>query len=387
MTIPKYSGGVFVLDDSPVVYGDPDDDKSKHLGPGDHPSGSPQDVHAGDGGNSEADHILDHAANIKLLGAFNRRMKQARIRPNFTVQEGDPILRALPDEAARMKRFVTDELYKRHGEFDRAEAEAAMAALVEAEGGKNANLGDLGWDSRNPLGEPYGEISDLTDDQLIRALYERHVRSWAVSSTNSNPVSGAIHIAVAKKFGLDSDIAAMDDKTQATASQIYDRSKGVYDRIVDNMYDHTQEQFELSGVDKVVVYRGMRFGKNNMPDEVKQALGGETNIKAAFTSQHELNPVSSYSVSYMRARDFSGGAFVSMVSTSLVDRKDIFSSAITGIGSLSEMELLVIGKPLVSRSIAANWTPMETDDTEAIADALARASMPETVNEFHEAIK
>ena len=49
MTIPKYSGGVFVLDDSPVVYGDPDDDKSKHLGPGDHPSGSSQDVHAGDG--------------------------------------------------------------------------------------------------------------------------------------------------------------------------------------------------------------------------------------------------------------------------------------------------------------------------------------------------
>ena len=204
------------------------------------------------------------------------------------------------------------------------------------------------------------------------------VATWAGSSSDTQPDSIALQMAVAQQFGVTPTPfivqAAADqanpDHVQSSTASSYPNVASFADRMADAtpfvqaMYSYTQETLASQGISEVTVSRGVGFP--DLPNPVSTGPAADaydlnqtvvdayrdaaaTNIVPSTLDQ---NPISSWSLNESTAMQFAeyqatgsyagktGDAFL-LTATIPADR--ILSTAATGIGCQSEYELTVIG--------------------------------------------
>ena len=170
------------------------------------------------------------------------------------------------------------------------------------------------------------EVRGAVKDGIARRLAEKtgvdyatvttYIQSWAGSSSDSNPDSLAMQMAAAELFELEPTPyvvdawAKMGEEARYTGrgAQTVEEGLAIAKKILQAMYDDTQERLKAAGVEKVTLFRGMRWwqdiGENAAPDEVfvhdKQLAPGIWTGETEFHS----NPLSSWAYSYAKAMDF-----------------------------------------------------------------------------------
>jgi hypothetical protein len=172
---------------------------------------------------------------------------------------------------------------------------------------------------------------------LTPEMTDRFVRAWAETSSDDNKLSLALQAAAAQVFGLDD--RGLTDKYWEQ-SNVSDLLLGYAADFVRAVYEETQERLQELGVETVRVYRGMTL------DDPDAFYMEERNAEVM-----PMRPLSSWSLNPSTASTFSMGSedmnfeYMGVVLAAEVPRERIFSTCITGIGCLSETELVVLGQP------------------------------------------
>ena len=161
------------------------------------------------------------------------------------------------------------------------------------------------------------------------------VKSWAGSSSDSQPESIALQAAAAEKFGVEpTPFIRKQDESMAKSNPNHAKTKQMARQCVDAMYTLTQEWFAERGIGELVLYRGMRKTVGADPTPLKTA-GKPLEVTA------HLNPLNSWSTSYHTAMLFSGSDGYILSARIPVSR--IVGSCFTGVGCLNEREFVVLG--------------------------------------------
>jgi hypothetical protein len=125
----------------------------------------------------------------------------------------------------------------------------------------------------------------------------------------------------------------------AAAKEVADARK-----IVDAMYDLTQEWFEEQGITSMRLVRGMEWTTSrglSTPDEI---LGLYAKEDGTDILDFEFNPLTSFSTRPESAEAFSGTQAQHGVMAFLdVDVRDIVGMPITGLGCTDEYEFVIVG--------------------------------------------
>lgn len=163
--------------------------------------------------------------------------------------------------------------------------------------------------------------------------------AWASCSGNGNSVSVALQLAVKERFKLTgaTDILTAKGPSLDRAKELLNNHREVIEGFVDASYNHTQGIFEDAGVERITLYRGMIF--DSKPSGHKIAL----------------QPISSFAVDYTTAATFANDAsyrHVPVVVAVEVPVSRIFSSSLSGIGCLTESELVVMGDEYDAKIVA-----------------------------------
>ena len=179
------------------------------------------------------------------------------------------------------------------------------------------------------------------------------VDQWASSSNGHNPLSCAIQLSAERTTGIkNARKVAVDNED---AHDILAKHGKVLDSVNRAIYQNTQEKLEAAGVDGLVLYRGMKWNTSEkVPDGVfaiqekgkthtgisdpSKGYGGI--LKYADVPDVQLNPISSFATHPTQAVTFASGNYGAVIGT-YVPRKEIFSTALTGMGCLSESEAVV----------------------------------------------
>ena len=193
------------------------------------------------------------------------------------------------------------------------------------------------------------------------------VSQWAETAGDSDKVSLAIQQAARDEFGLTN--TAYMDLSQETRGQTYNeyRDNGdIYRAFLRAQYNATQKFFAERGIKTVDAYRGMSFedeGLQETPDWVTPLLKTEALNQSADVP---LRPLSSFSYEEQTAIDFSKDniyAKYALVQRVKIPVEQVLSCALTGIGCLSEKELVVLGGTIPSKiDISVKRNEDESDD-------------------------
>jgi hypothetical protein len=190
----------------------------------------------------------------------------------------------------------------------------------------------------NAMDEFYSKISLYTDSVEVQPDSVRLlVGAWATTSNDDNPLSLAIQDAAKKAFDLDTAIEWSKPHSAETVTkreEITDKFGKILEAFVEAQYAATQRYFQNLGITEVEVYRGM-YGVSG--DEMPPVNGGNVQITS--------RPLSSWSTSKDMAEEFAEsktGIPVLYNQTVPVDR--IFSTPFTGVGCLSEEEIVLLAR-------------------------------------------
>jgi len=183
-------------------------------------------------------------------------------------------------------------------------------------------------------------VPSIEDQQFMRLLREEVasnlIHVWAETSNGDHPMSHALQDIAKDVLGVE-DSAEWNDGTTGEAkkdfkdavSEIKKQYGEALTALVKAQYRLTQEWLEERGIEKLVVYRGVKEPRGV---ESKQGLV-------------QLRPLSSWSQNQREALKFTGGTpnpTGGMLRT-VIDAKDVFSTPFTGFGCLEEDEIVVIG--------------------------------------------
>jgi hypothetical protein len=192
-----------------------------------------------------------------------------------------------------------------------------------------------------PVTEPVFDLGSL--EGRIDAAMWRFVGEWAATSGDSSTFALGLQMAAAKEFGLTTAEAELraNHKDQMMLAAWDSRGpieQDVLRALVRNQYDYTQEVLKARGIEYLDLARGV----TSMPD---RHLAGVTTLTL-------LNPLSSWTTSRFTAERFAGAADVAdqwetragdYLLQARVPASRIFSTAVTGPGCLNEFEVVVLG--------------------------------------------
>lgn len=235
---------------------------------------------------------------------------------------------------------------------------------------------------RNEQGEPLilflKDKWGIEDDREFVAAYITN--QWAKSSTDHNENSVAIQLAIADKFDftIQDTVHGSDEATLNAARSFLKRNKKILKTYIDAVYEDTQKQLKEAGIEKIVLFRGMGLQKTyssmeydqttpakmRVAKELAEITNGDGNSEYYVKGQDkwnkttwiadrdvETNPISSYSADYQVASAFTGYKDFPTILATEVDAKDVFSSFMTGFGSMAEGEFVVLGRPRKAKMI------------------------------------
>jgi hypothetical protein len=180
---------------------------------------------------------------------------------------------------------------------------------------------------------------------------------WAMQSNGVNPHALAMQDTAAELFGLQdvADWAAYSDypELRDQVRESMDTNRGFNEAFLLAQYEATQQRFRDAGITEVTVHRGHKV-YNDTPEWAAGAAEGPH-----VTNEIQLRPLSSFSTDPQVAGSFSRGtstdeAYI-ISGTVPVDR--ILSTPRSGMGSLSEAEMVVLAGP-------GDWNVRHADDTD-----------------------
>jgi len=253
---------------------------------------------------------------------------------------------------------ISNHLLKELSRDDILWGAAAVFTAVRFEGDTSIDTGDL----ETEMGSKASHLMSSETEEIASIATRAIIKTWAQSSSDNNVLSVAVQLAVQEKFAelFESDVQSLDyvnEDVRRASKHIYNSRKPFFDAVVGKMYSDTQVALKNSGVEELLLYRGMSFmTEKDTPAEIKSAMNKSPNWNDAASggrmgwhtkSGIRQNPISSWSTDYKTAISFAGqgitDAEASVMSTATVPRERIFCTSLTGFGCLTESELLVVG--------------------------------------------
>jgi hypothetical protein len=217
--------------------------------------------------------------------------------------------------------------------------------------------------------------SDLADDQLrafardfsgktatetrwMTATWaaQGFVDQWAESSADSVPQSIAVQYAANDFMGspplhVPASWGARDAAVIQRGKEIAAQHRAVFDVVLGHTYERTQQALKEAGIETVELYRGMV-----VPLRTFSSVAGAARLKMPLGQLHEgpvvMQPLSSFSSNVATAGTFategvfSAGPQANQVAVMMavrVPRTQVFATAQTGPGCLSESEFILFG--------------------------------------------
>lgn len=181
--------------------------------------------------------------------------------------------------------------------------------------------------------------------------------AWSSSSTN-DPVSVAVQELVAQEFGTSSDMQGVtmfesDRDARKMVDHLKDKAGPAIKHAIRAMYQDTQKQLADAGIEEVVLYRGMRLNTKGRGavDGLDQVMKTGKGRGVAANATLDSNPLSSWSIDYATAKSFADNGKVSALTAVKVHRSQIFSTARTGVGCLTEAEVVLLGDNHVGKTL------------------------------------
>lgn len=190
------------------------------------------------------------------------------------------------------------------------------------------------------------EISDTLselDNKGNTALSKILIDKWADTSGDHDVLARSLQLRAAKLFGMKNYFMPMSDveKSKELQSEKYTEKFGdVLDDYLQASYQNTQEFLKASGIEHLILYRGMGESSIDRKQEFVQD-------RKVTSEKMLLQPMSSFSTNFREAGRFAAeGSLTDAVGRLIavkvpIDR--VFSTAITGAGCLTESELVVLG--------------------------------------------
>lgn len=168
--------------------------------------------------------------------------------------------------------------------------------------------------------------------------------AWSNSSNDHNEKSLMLQTAVSEEFDIPlSDWQKKNIENYMNPAQ-YNINGEEYESTVRSMYEHTQYALEEFG-----------FGKNDVI-RVYRGILTDVDLDEGGAYEWDGNAIESWSIDRNIAKQFSGNAGGSMRSyiiTMEVPRSAIFSTARTGLGCLTEGEIVIFGS--VGHEVYVEW--------------------------------
>lgn len=255
--------------------------------------------------------------------------------------------------------------YAGYRDLERANMHPKVYAILDAH---EQRIGERMGETES-IGILSKELTDLTG-VTIESGFVSHINSmWAMSSTS--PESVMMQITAAEAHSLTPAMESMknlvtrDEMTEVMPT--FHRIRKALHAVHQATYRTTQEEFERQGVTEVTLYRGLQRGKSASANLDKVIAQG--------------NPLSSWSTSESEAATF--GDDGRNVYKMRIPVSQVYSAARhTGLGSLSEREMVVLGFPTTASRVVPEYRGEEfsvaeppilyVDDTQENADWIKR---------------
>ena len=177
----------------------------------------------------------------------------------------------------------------------------------------------------------------FAEEDPVYAACAELVHHWAITSSDNNEWSLAIQYAAQKEFGLKRWKIFEKRQKWPDAMKLYEKHGAALRAFVRAQYDWTQEWFAKHGITHVFAWRGM----HDTPRARKAERNMETVKGMIVDSEGQLQPLSSFSVSYAITDSFSAYRTAEVIGARIPVSR-ILSTPHTGFGCLNEKEIVVL---------------------------------------------
>ncbi|MFF4619011.1 NUDIX domain-containing protein [Nonomuraea jabiensis] len=173
-----------------------------------------------------------------------------------------------------------------------------------------------------------------------RLAVEELLRTWGYGASEMLPERLAMHMAARDEFGLTGvlDLSAYGDLSRArTAAKVHARSGDMLRDFLRQQYEQTQRELESRGIEELVLYRGITFGRHPVAVLAEAANGDVVPAPPAL-------PLQSWSAMPGVAKRYTGlgdGA----VMAGVFPASRVLSTPWTGMGQLPLNEFVVLATP------------------------------------------
>ena len=186
------------------------------------------------------------------------------------------------------------------------------------------------------------------------AMVNRFVVQWATTSNDSNPRSLAIQEVARDLFGLEDTAEWRHHRgTPTAAADAIAEQRGdneqVWTELLLAQYDATQERFAENDITHVRLYRGHNawaedLGNDDWVDDVFDGYdpAAGTNVEVPLRPMTSFSYDPTTAVAFAAGRD---GPQERLVMEGVVPVERVISTPRTGVGSLAEREVVVLGGP------------------------------------------
>lgn len=279
-----------------------------------------------------------------------------KLEPGATevIPKGPPALGRYASEGGTLKEKKDFIWTDKNSKLIRQEALDTIAG-VEFPKHLVDNLDDLVIGDQDVIA--FLDAADLLDDvKMGEELLEAINNDWLSSSTWN--LSSVLQQAAKQEFGLAGAPTAHFEFSQGykVAQSIINNEQAMLGarKIARAIYDGTQQYFKEKGITHVYAYRGALYQRP--PTALKELADSKGGLDRIPSVRIEVSqqPLNSWSVDLDISKDFAGGYIHSITGevpkdavgalyASKIPVKRIFSTSNTAMGSIEQMELVVLG--------------------------------------------
>ena len=274
------------------------------------------------------------------------------------------VMGTYPGTGVRMGTMTQDLLTPDHQWFINPASEGMTATV-----GLIRDKDDLDFYQKNIANGYFNGSPEIVngDDPRIAQYWREQgvsklVTNWAETSNDHSVISMAMQDSATKEFNL-TGTAAWEADPEDTDTMKQDMAQGVqkeldkngdmYQSFLRAQYGNTQQLFKDNGITQITAYRGFDFSNLGEFSE-DYPLPGWTDPENAdevddknltWNADIPLRPLSAFSYDPESALNFAGGGDTDMgrMIGGEVPVSRVLSTAVTGIGCLGELEMVLLG--------------------------------------------